>query len=1353
MRRIFYILSFLILSSLNTSTAALNISPSFFGYNLGAVAANRGPWHDVTFNAAVVALHASSLRFPSGSAGNYWNWTLGCEMPCSSSPGPSTLEDFAVTLRATNASVVLMLNMLTDSLESQLSFLSHAESLGISIDAVELGNEFYDAVPDYINAFADGAAYGKVASVWVAAVRAAYPRVTLSVVGVPSDRSGGAANERFKTWNDKLFSNLDGMRIGDGVSMHEYDASGAGSGKVFTKADVPIMLATPFANVKRISIAADALPTWASVWITEYNLRFNTALPDVPMFGTWAQGLYVATETLLMLNVSRIASGRINKHSLLSIAANGAIFEDTASFDFAMSPNTKLPTTLYGRSAPGIVLTLIGAASFRATLATTIAFSPNPLTPSGVDSLVGVAFSGSGSGEGESAVILNLAPEAFKLTQSTVLSKYTAFEQASIDDATTPVNQESDVTKTSGDIAGGTLSLPPYSVTRLTTTPIITSVLATTPHTTSAWSCSTGDITLDVNVTDFSYTLSVAGTPWLENGDAAIHFGDNPGYWLSAQSGSLTVGNFTTSNGSNDAFGSWSSLNISWNGAPDPFSTDFVCYADSDTVEFRASWPLGASGISPGIFYTDTQFYNFNISSAPSAQFPSFKLGPDARASSLGHIQWAGEFAFHRNNFNVSLEGFVGGTLGGPLLLHDPYWSRGSKPRAGIFGPLSNFKDVQTFIVPDVNDVTSNAWRLVVGPHGHIDMLPKGFDTRQIFVSPRALTPFAKTAIYKGDTGITAATYAYGAVLRASAHTLRFAAEDDMGVSVLSAWTDNGQAYDGDFWDRVGNAGTAGAVFSALRTGFDAANIPIPSLQLDPYWFSRGNPGNKDWLPSTSVFGTDGFNETISVFKPWLYSFMFASENNFNSFKWAVSPPWDNFMKGNCARISPTDSLAFYSLLMERCIAWGCIGFEIDFLDMQFAGFSDVLATVGTFETFLKGLSTAGANAGVPVQLCMPLASDVLASTSLYGVSNIRASDDNDLSYATADRWRIGLTSMLHGSLDIRPFMDGVWTVKQVDGYNYQENSTELGAVISTLSTGPIGIGDPAGKSNASLLFSTAAKNGVILKPSLPATPIDIFFYYGDNAVASSSSSSLPILPLAAVHAELWAAPSFIPNMRPALARGSLSRFYDLRRNSPRAGTFPNVTECPFMSVLTIDIPSNTSLLLPTDLTPSLDICTASNGYVITSWSRGRFDCVAGSAASLCGQIFNTSNTLNISTGGAPAGSSNARGGPHNFDILSASPIFTAGNGWILIGEVDKFVRVSPVRFAAVIPTGIGLDVYIDGAPDEIVHLTFLVPNSGTSGGSIVRIFDVQFNSVGGSVRLNCTGRDTSASCIIEASM
>ena len=44
----------------------------------------------------------------------------------------------------------------------------------------------------------------------------------------------------------------------------------------------------------------------------------------------------------------------------------------------------------------------------------------------------------------------------------------------------------------------------------------------------------------------------------------------------------------------------------------------------------------------------------------------------------------------------------------------------------------------------------------------------------------------------------------------------------------------------------------------------------------------------------------------------------------------------DNFVGGPIARIAPEDSTPFYALLMSRCVAWRCIGFEIDFLDFYY---------------------------------------------------------------------------------------------------------------------------------------------------------------------------------------------------------------------------------------------------------------------------------------------------------------------------------------------------------------------------------------------------------------------------------
>jgi hypothetical protein len=560
--------------------------------------------------------------------------------------------------------------------------------------------------------------------------------------------------------------------------------------------------------------------------------------------------------------------------------------------------------------------------------------------------------------------------------------------------------------------------------------------------------------------------------------------------------------------------------------------------------------------------------------------------------------------------------------------------------------------------------------------------------------------------------------------------------------------TDNGAVFDGDYWSA--HRGEAGATFEALRGALRGAGVPVASLQLDPYWFARGAPGNRDWLPSEEVFGAGGWERVLRAgWNTTLYSFFFApgGENNFPQFSWATSPPWDNFMGGSAGRVAPADARAFYALLMARCVGWGCVGFEVDFLDMQYLGFPDVLEAPGAFEAFLGGLSAAGAAAGVPVQLCMPLPSDVLASAALPGVSNIRASDDDDLAYAGAERWRIGLTSLLHGALDVRPFMDAVWTASEQPPYAYAQNATELGVAISALSTGPVGLGDGLGATNATLVAAAVASNGVILKPSLPAAPVDAFFNYGPGGGAS----------LQAALAELWAAPSFIPAVAAAApgGGGGLARFEGGRARLPERlraplPTFPAVTDCPHVSVLAVDVAAPFTLL-PGDLTPSLLRCGGgAAAYVALPWSPGfaamGARCAHGAPALACVAPLPAGGLL-IETGAA-APRPGARGGPHAFEIFSLAPVHAAGGGWALLGEVGKFVRAAPVRFPGSLAEGGSLTTLVAGAANEVVRVTLLAPGSaGGLGNATIRVESLSFGPRGGVATLRCAGAGAGGAC------
>jgi hypothetical protein len=488
------------------------------------------------------------------------------------------------------------------------------------------------------------------------------------------------------------------------------------------------------------------------------------------------------------------------------------------------------------------------------------------------------------------------------------------------------------------------------------------------------------------------------------------------------------------------------------------------------------------------------------------------------------------------------------------------------------------------------------------------------------------------------------------------------------------------------------------------------------------------------------------------------------------NYTFLTSPPNQSFMGGPFSRVAGSSSLDFYTDLMKKCLGYGCVGFEIDFLDFNYWSFVNEASAIvpGEFTQFLTGLSSAGANAGVPVQLCMPVPSDVLSSVHLPGISNIRASDDNDFSYAEAQRWKIGLTSMLHGSIDIRPFADNVWTFNGcAEAFpptyypaNYCQNASELNVAVSILSTGPVGIADKGPFVNSSLALMTCATNGVLLKPSLPAAPIDAYFWYSIGNGPSSSNI------LQNLSSEVWQAPSFIPVLSSAemskkilsltgLNYNGLNRYGQSFPGKPVFGTFPNITQCPYTSVLVVDVPG-TFTLFDSDLSPSLAVGTTCNaqGYVAVAWSPGiasiQASCSDGVTAINC-IIPLTSNGIALNTG--TTSYNPARGAPHPFELYSFAPIYS--NGWTLLGELNKFVRVSPVRFTAITYVNENpprISVIVDGAASEEISVHFITPS--TSGlfpmnleNAYVRKVDVTFPSNGGSVLITCTGIGSTASC------
>jgi hypothetical protein len=125
---------------------------------------------------------------------------------------------------------------------------------------------------------------------------------------------------------------------------------------------------------------------------------------------------------------------------------------------------------------------------------------------------------------------------------------------------------------------------------------------------------------------------------------------------------------------------------------------------------------------------------------------------------------------------------------------------------------------------------------------------------------------------------------------------------------------------------------------------------------------------------------------------------------------------------------------------------------------------------------FLGGMAASAAADGITLQYCMPLPRDYLQSTLYPNLVTTRVSDDG-FGRAKWDEYLLG--SRLASALGESPWSD-VFMSTQTDSL-----------VLSTLSGGMVGVGDPIGKENWTNLAQSVRPDGVIVKPDAPIVPDD----------------------------------------------------------------------------------------------------------------------------------------------------------------------------------------------------------------------------------------------------------------------
>ena len=800
------------------------------------------------------------------------------------------------------------------------------------------------------------------------------------------------------------------------------------------------------------------------------------------------------------------------------------------------------------------------------------------------------------------------------------------------------------------------------------------------------------DITIDERAV---FTVSVGGAVWLESAPVRVFEG---GAW---QTLNTTGSQHTTGT---DALGEFSCVNVSWASATGlVLHTSLKSYpgVGNGMAIFVQQLPNGARGTNAsnptlpgGLRVMDPGNY------PPVISFPALRGG---QLETLGYVTWQSRMINVEYGTNVTSgppgtnepliagRGLQGLSTSGPVVLFDANFT------SVVIAPMDNFK---TAVHTVRKGAPSPTWD--TGISSELTELPPGFEHR--------------TMLVVGE-GITQAMDTFGRTLRKAHGTNR--SVFDRNVEYLSYWTDNGAYYSGGAWANESGGGgkvVNEAAFRAVAEGLKAQDLPIKIWQLDDWWYptdptDHGIYSNciANWtlLPSTFPSGLKGLSQAIRT--PWLLYVPFWCPNNVYADKFRFLESWNpDHPELIFAEPHPDDSLAFYREIFDYGLSVGMAGYENDYLDYNFLSIPYLRKTFGAANKWLAGINGAALERRLPVQICMALPSDAMASVQFDTMTNIRSSTDYGIPDNRDDtpvqpgglfddsNYNIGGSSILAWSLGLRPSKDIFWSHRpdNCHGSSTDEPQTcgrwgldtnpgsncEFNALVATLSTGPLGLADKAGDTNATLIRRCIAADGRILQPDKPATAVDSMF--GNEATRKP-----PPGPVWATHTTI----------------GPQVWHYILSVDVEKSWTIHGSDLFPVM---------------PNTASELLGAVGPVSEWVAHPWFTGHAPtpCVHGSDALASGCIIAAVRSAEdipaLRTSRPIMVSNDTRA----FDLLELAPVV---GGWVLLGEVEKYVRVSRDRFETVDFSATGITATLSGSAGESTAVTALAPGKSPRDWSV----------------------------------
>ncbi|HSY48567.1 MAG TPA: hypothetical protein VLC46_07145 [Thermoanaerobaculia bacterium] len=378
---------------------------------------------------------------------------------------------------------------------------------------------------------------------------------------------------------------------------------------------------------------------------------------------------------------------------------------------------------------------------------------------------------------------------------------------------------------------------------------------------------------------------------------------------------------------------------------------------------------------------------------------------------------------------------------------------------SGPDGPWVSFDDAgHSFILSPASDfMVANLSRTAEGGMGsgispRISTIPHGLAHRTLLVVAN---------------GINRAFDTWGNALTDLNGKTRPANDADPALTSLGYWTDNGTAYYYGWEPSLSYTGT----LLAVKADFAKAGVSLGYMQLDSWWYPKGESGDWNRSPSQELQGIARYEAHPAIFPNGLGAFQKdLGLPLITHARWidAKSPYRQQFRMSNNVIIDP----AYWMTVGTNLRDAGVFGYEQDWLDAQ----ATAAYTIDDQNAFMDDMALLGNMFGLSMQYCMATPRHFLQSSKYDNLSTIRVSED----VFTPDKWdQFFYSSRLASALGVYPFTDAF------------RSNEKTNLLIATLSAGIVGVGDAIGEVNGENLLYAVRPDGVIVKPDVPAVPTD----------------------------------------------------------------------------------------------------------------------------------------------------------------------------------------------------------------------------------------------------------------------